>query len=210
VSLLEIKLFKASEALKVEQSQSAELYRCFCVECHACQCGAACKDFLESKIEILQITNAQHLAEQKQLIHDTMSYDETLAQLEKKYSNLQNQLFCIINRSQIKLAKAKGKLTLAQKNLKQSYSQAAYFQKHCKSATTLQQKAVIQAKEKARQQAIYEKSTHSLLHKGIYTQETQNLIHLLVKSGCSKEYISTVITAILKSAGITTKGSISH
>jgi hypothetical protein len=58
VSLLEIKLFKASEALKVEQSQSAELYRCFCVECHACQCGAACKDFLESKIEILQVTNA--------------------------------------------------------------------------------------------------------------------------------------------------------
>ena len=41
-------------------------------------------------------------------------------------------------------------------------------------------------------------------------QETHNLIHLLVKAGCSKEYISTVITAILKSAGITTKGSISH
>ncbi|KAF8226695.1 hypothetical protein L208DRAFT_1300464, partial [Tricholoma matsutake] len=67
-----------------------------------------------------------------------------------------------------------------------------------------------QAKEKACQQAIHEKSTHSLLHKGIYTQETQNLIHLLVKAGCSKEYVSTVITAILKSAGITTKRSISH
>ncbi|KAF8233228.1 hypothetical protein L208DRAFT_1267978, partial [Tricholoma matsutake] len=66
-----------------------------------------------------------------------------------------------------------------------------------------------QAKEKAHQQAIHEKSTHSLLHKGIYTQETQNLIHLLVKAGCSKEYVSTVIMAILKSAGITTKESIS-
>jgi len=39
--------------------------------------------------------------------------------------------------------------------------------------------------------------------------KTHNLIHLLVKAGCSKEYISTVITAILKSAGITAKGSIS-
>ncbi|KAF8228624.1 hypothetical protein L208DRAFT_1290548, partial [Tricholoma matsutake] len=57
---------------------------------------------------------------------------------------------------------------------------------------------------------IHEKSTHSLLHKGIYTQETQNLIHLLVKAGCSKEYVSTVIMVILKSAGITTKGFISH
>jgi len=56
-------------------------------------------------------------------------------------------------------------------------------------------------KEKAQQQAIHEKSTHSLLHKGVYTQETHNLIHLLVKAG-SKEYISIVITAILTSAGI--------
>ncbi|KAF8240430.1 hypothetical protein L208DRAFT_1233085 [Tricholoma matsutake] len=66
------------------------------------------------------------------------------------------------------------------------------------------------AREKAQQQAVHEKSTHSLLHNGVYTQETWNLIHLLVKAGCSKEYVSTVITAILKSAGITTKGSISH
>ncbi|KAF8218596.1 hypothetical protein L208DRAFT_1349723, partial [Tricholoma matsutake] len=115
-----------------------------------------------------------------------------------------------MDRSQIELAKAKGKLALAQRNLKQSHSQAAYFQKCCESATTLRQKAVIQAKEKAHQQAIYEKSTHSLLHKGIYTQETWNLIHLLVKAGCSKEYVSTVTMAILKSAGITRKGSISH
>jgi len=80
VALLEAELSKALEALKVEQSQSAELYQCFHVECHAHQCGAARKDFLESKIEILQANNAQHLAEQKQLIHDTMSYGETLAQ----------------------------------------------------------------------------------------------------------------------------------
>jgi len=93
VSLLEAKLFKALEALKVEQSQSAELYQCFCIECHAHQCGAACKDFLASKIGILQVTNAQHLGEQKQLIHDTISYGETLAQLEKKHSNIQNQLY---------------------------------------------------------------------------------------------------------------------
>jgi hypothetical protein len=63
VSLLETKLFKASEALKVEQSQSAELYRCFHVERRARQHGAAHKDFLESKIKILQTTNAQQLGE---------------------------------------------------------------------------------------------------------------------------------------------------
>jgi hypothetical protein len=127
VSLLEAELSKALEALKVEKSQSAELYRCFCVERCAHQHDAARKDFLESKMEILQMTNAQHLAEQKWLICNTTSYDKTLAQMEKKYSNLQNQLFHTMDQSQIELAKAKGKLALAQKHLKQSHSQAAYF-----------------------------------------------------------------------------------
>jgi hypothetical protein len=53
VSLLEAELSKALEALKVEKSQLAELYQCFHVERHAHQHGAACKDFLESKMEIL-------------------------------------------------------------------------------------------------------------------------------------------------------------
>jgi hypothetical protein len=47
--------------------------------------------------------------------------------MEKKYSNLQNQLFHTIDQSQIELAKAKEKLALAQKHLKQLCSQAAYF-----------------------------------------------------------------------------------
>jgi len=109
VFLLEAKLSKVLEALKVEQSHSAKLYQCFHVEHHAHQCGAAHRDFLESKIEILHATNAQHLAEQKQLIHATTSYGETLAKLEKKYSNLQDQLFHIMDWSQIELAKAKWK-----------------------------------------------------------------------------------------------------
>lgn len=137
VSLLEAEFLKAVEALKVEQSCSAKLYESFRVEHCARQCGTARKDFLESKIKILHATNAQHLTKQKQLIHDTTSSSETVAQLEKKYSNLQNQLFHTMDRSQIELAKAKGKLALAQKNLKQSRSQAAYFSKRCENATTL-------------------------------------------------------------------------
>jgi len=154
VSLFEAKLSKALEALKVEQSHSAKLYQCFDVEHCACQCGAACKEFLESKVEILYATNAQHLAEQKQLICDTTSYGETLAKLDKKCSNLQDQLFHTMDWSRIELAKAKEKLALAQRNLKQSQPQAAYFQKCCENATTLQQKAVIQAREKTHQQAM--------------------------------------------------------
>jgi hypothetical protein len=50
-----------------------------------------------------------------------------MAQMKKKYFNLQNQLFHTMDQSQTELAKAKGKLALAQKHLKQLHSQAAYF-----------------------------------------------------------------------------------
>jgi hypothetical protein len=46
--------------------------------------------------------------------------------------------------------------------------------------------------------------------KGVFTEETCNVICLLVKAGCSHNYINEVIFTILQSAGITTVGTISY
>lgn len=54
------------------------------------------------------------------------------------------------------------------------------------------------------------KTTHSLLHKGVYTEQTRNLVRLLVKAGCSKDSISEVIHAVLACAGIKSTGGISR
>jgi hypothetical protein len=48
------------------------------------------------------------------------------------------------------------------------------------------------------------------MNKGVFTEETCNIVRLLVKAGCSRNYINEVITAVLHSAGITSVGSISH
>jgi len=48
------------------------------------------------------------------------------------------------------------------------------------------------------------------MHKGVYTEETRNVVCLLVKAGCSRNYINAVLTAVLKSAGITSVGNISR
>jgi len=53
-------------------------------------------------------------------------------------------------------------------------------------------------------------SVHQLKHKSVFTEETWNVVHLLVKAGCLWNYISEVISAILKSAGMITVGTISH
>ena len=48
------------------------------------------------------------------------------------------------------------------------------------------------------------------MQKGVFTKETRNVVHLLVKAGCSQNLVGEVISAVLKSAGITGVGSISH
>ncbi len=47
-------------------------------------------------------------------------------------------------------------------------------------------------------------------HKGVFTQKTRNLVHFLSQSGCSANRINEIITAVLKTAGITVVGSISR
>jgi len=51
---------------------------------------------------------------------------------------------------------------------------------------------------------------HHLSHKGVFTQETRNLVHLLSQSGCSANHINEIISAVLNTAGITMIGSISR
>ena len=48
------------------------------------------------------------------------------------------------------------------------------------------------------------------MQKGVFTEETHNVVHLLVRAGCSQNLIGEVILAVLKSAGITAVGSISR
>ncbi|KAF9474254.1 hypothetical protein BDN70DRAFT_908580 [Pholiota conissans] len=55
---------------------------------------------------------------------------------------------------------------------------------------------------------LQKKSVHHLVQKGVFTEETRNIVRLLVKVGCSRNYVNEVISAILKSAGITIVGSI--
>ena len=62
----------------------------------------------------------------------------------------------------------------------------------------------------AREKAIQEHSVHRLMSKGVFTEETRNIVCLLVRAGCSRNYVNQVIHEVLKSAGIQTIGKISR
>ena len=57
---------------------------------------------------------------------------------------------------------------------------------------------------------VQQKSVHHLANKGVFTEDTRNLVRLLYQAGCSANHISEIITAVLKTAGITMVESISR
>jgi len=48
------------------------------------------------------------------------------------------------------------------------------------------------------------------MKKGVYSEQTRNLIRLLVQAGCSREYVGDVIHAIFRAAGISVIGHVSR
>ena len=58
---------------------------------------------------------------------------------------------------------------------------------------------------------VQQKSVHHLAaNKGIFTEDIRNLVRLLYQAGYSANHISEIITAVLKTAGITMVESISR
>jgi hypothetical protein len=103
------------------------------------------------------------------------------------------------------LEKSHAKLAASASDLKTLHEKASKLHKAVVHSKEQKEHAIAVVKKKISDQ----RSVHHLMHKGVFTEETRNVVHLLVKAGCSRNYISEVISAVLKSAGITTIGKIS-
>ena len=79
------------------------------------------------------------------------------------------------------------------KKLKKSYQRVVKTKKNAVAALKSQKK----------------KSIFYFKEKGVFTEETRNLVRLLVKAGCSSMYINEVIYGVIKAAGFQTDGKIS-
>lgn len=65
------------------------------------------------------------------------------------------------------------------------------------------------AVKRAKAKVLKESTTLYLLNKGVYSNEIQNLVCILVEANVSNEKIMGVIEAVLATAGITAVGQIS-
>jgi len=111
-----------------------------------------------------------------------------------------------LERSQAELRHSHNQLLSLGKKLRESRALSLKFKKKCDRSAVRKDQAITQAWE----QVLKEQTVHNLLSKGAYTEDTRNLIRLLVKSGCSRDCVSEIIRAVLKSAGITMIGNVSQ
>ena len=110
------------------------------------------------------------------------------------------------SRTEVLTEAAKSKLLLSDTRLKNAQKEISKLHKGFHRAIQVKEHAVETAKAKVIQQ----KSVHYLSHKGIFKEETRNLVRLLSQSGCSANRINDIISAVLNTVGITMIGSISR
>src|SRR6266487_120253 len=192
-----------SHHLEAEKQYSTNLYQQLRVERQARQRGSACKNILQQQIQLLKSAEASSVKRMKESSSKAIN---ALIKVEKENSSLRSELSKALERITTEALQYREKVGHIRKHAKGYQIQAAKLQKRCSRAGAVQAKAVQKATEKTNKQS----SIHRLLHKGIYTEETRSLIWLLVKAGCSRDYISQVIHAVLKTAGISTYGNVSR
>ena len=157
---------------------------------------------LQEQVEILKTAEKEA---SKQFLRGSHESHKAIALLQKQNDTLHNELSVSIARWTLQLEKTHAKLATSTSDLKALHSKAS---KLCE--------AVIHEKERKEQaiaikkKILDQKSVHHLMQKGVFTEETCNVVHLLVKAGCSQNLIGEVISAVLESAGITAVGSISR
>jgi hypothetical protein len=193
-----------NKALDLEKERSKILYQNLRVERRARQRGNTRKTVLERQISMLK--SASMSSEVRKMKDSASKAIDALVNVEKENSNLRSELSKTLERCTAEAAQNRQKLHHVGKQAREFRSLAAKLQKRCDRAAAIQEKVVKRAREKASKKS----TVHRLLHKGVYTEDTRNLIRLLVQAGCSRSYVGEVIHAILRTAGISTHGDISR
>lgn len=186
--------------LQTAMEANASLYKAIRVERRKGQRMAVRKQILEGQINFLQSvelpTARGDAAKAIQLLKSTTSDNE---QLTHKLSRLLERCTLEVSQSKAKNVDLDAKLAAFKK-------QNCILKKRCDRAPEIKAKAVKHAKSAANK----ENRTYKLLHKGAYSPQARELARMLVSAGCSREYVSNVIHAVCKSAGVAVKGSMSR
>jgi len=192
--------------LHAAREKAKKLHQQLRVEHRARQRGQARKGVLEKQISLLKTADLETSDHLKSVKSNASRAITALMKVERENSILRSELSLSLERCRAEVKKSQYRMLLAGKKLRASRRLASNLQR----SYARSQKSKELAIEKAKTKILKERSVHNLFHKGVYTEETRNLIRLLVKAGCSREYVSKVVHAVFKTAGISVTGNISR
>lgn len=195
-----IALAQTQVELQTMVEENASLYKAIRVERRKGQRMAVRKLILEGQIKFFQAvelpTAKGDATKAIQLLQKTTS-DNT--QLKHELSRLLERCTLEASQSKVKQMDCDTKIAALKKHNR-------ILKKRCDRAPGIKAKAVKHAKDSANK----ENRTYKLLHKGAYSPQSRELARMLVAAGCSREYVSNVIHAVCKSAGVAVQGSMSR
>jgi hypothetical protein len=162
---------------------------------------------MSSQILLLKKADAISSAQLSKGLRDsTTTITKLLAVNEDLRTELSQSVTTLSSQTKAMTEAAKSQLISSNIKLKKAQKEITKLRKGFRQTMRIKEHAV----ERAKAKVIQQKSSHHLLHKGVFTQETRNLVRLLSQSGCSANRINEIISAVLETAGITMIGSISR
>ena len=167
------------------------------------KCGQEKLAQLQEQLDILKTAEIEA---SKQFLRGSQESYQAIISLRQENETLHNELSASVAKWTSQLEKNQAKLAMSDSDLKALREKTSKIHKAVVHSKEQKKRAIVSVTKKISEK----QSVHHLMHKGVFTEETRNVVHLLVKAGCSQNYIGQVISSILKSAGITTIGTISH
>ncbi|KAF8817101.1 hypothetical protein BYT27DRAFT_7247656 [Phlegmacium glaucopus] len=164
------------------------------------------QDKVAQMTEQIAILKKAETNDSAHLLKDSKDAEKAIALLMEANEDLQGELSDSMTQWSSQLHKTRSKLEKSQSNCKALQKKITALRKHSASIKSGKEHAIASVRAKL----LKEKSVHHLMDKGVFTEETRNVVRLLVKAGCSRKYINQVIFAVLHSAGIETVGTISR
>ncbi|KAF9476975.1 hypothetical protein BDN70DRAFT_811358 [Pholiota conissans] len=174
------------QSLELELSQKASECEKLCSEL----------DKLRKKLEKYEADTSHWKIKHKDTYHELRMQRQTTKRGQVKQAKLEQQIHILEEANTNALAQL----------LRGSQISITVLRKIAVRSKDVKKRAIAAVKAKISQQ----RSVYHLANKGVFTEETRNIVRLLVKAGCSRNYVNEVICAILKSTGITAIGSISR
>ena len=158
---------------------------------------------LEEQMKVLKEAETQANRKFSKYACDTKA---SLDYLKATNSGLEDKLAVSLERWNTELSVTTLRLGESKARQMELQKEVTQLRKQTRRSTDIRERAVAAAKAKIE----IEKSNFHLMKKGVFTNETRNLVQILVRAGCSRNYINEVIVAVLKSAGVDVIGCISR